>query len=261
MTEPTVHVRAYPAQIKKNGPRQLTGRLVPYNVATDVLDMEDDGQPDLYREGFRPGAFASQLNSTSKGVIRKISLIHRHEGGLGFLGPFVALREQPDGLYGDVNIVPTKAEDVGALIQDGIDELSIEFHLIGRANHTEVDGTGVRWRTRAYLHQVALEPKGAYSQAQVLAYRAAIDEEQKEQAEANAAEQAKLAREKAEQEEAEDQRLREEAEAAAVRVRTEAEAEATLERRRRWEELTARVPKVAIEQAELVRIYGIPRPG
>jgi HK97 family phage prohead protease len=242
---------------------------VPYNVPTEVVDVEA-GKPEFYREGFRPGAFGSQLNSNSKGVIRKIGLIHRHEGGLGYLGPFVALREAADGLYGDVSVLPTKAEDVGALLGEGIDELSIEFHLVGRSGNTEVDAAGVRWRTRAYLHQVALEPKGAYSQAQVLAYRSEVDEEQREQAAAAAAAEAQREADDSAAAAAEEERLRAEAAAATeaeaqrradeeARQRAEADAEAAVERKRRWEELTQRVGPATQRQAELVRIYGIPQ--
>jgi HK97 family phage prohead protease len=250
MSEPPILIRAYPAVIQRMSGRTLTGRLVPYNVPTPVVDVLPDSDPEFYREGFRPGAFASQLNSTGKGVIRKIGLIHRHEGGLGYLGPFVALREAPDGLYGDVNVMPTKADDVAALLGDGIDELSIEFHLIGKGGNTEVDAAGVRWRTKAYLHQVALEPKGAYSQAQVLAYRAEADEEQKEQAEQAEAEKARLAEEEKQRAEA-DEELK----------RAEASAEAAAERKRRWDELTSRVDPELERQQRLVRDYGITQPG
>jgi HK97 family phage prohead protease len=227
-----VFLRAFPAQIEQTGPRQLTGRLVPYNEPTDVLDQLPGGELDIYREGFRPGAFGPQANITEKGVLSKISLIHRHEGGLGYLGPFTALREAPDGLYGTVNVLRSRASDVEDLLAEGVDELSVEFRL-PRANHTEVDGDGIRWRTRAHLDQVALEPKGAYSQARVLAYRAQVDEETREAAEA-------------------------ERKAEAERQAAEAEAEA---RRQRWEQLTGRLDQEKARQVELIKAYGITQPG
>ena len=224
-------LRAFPSAIERTGPRQLTGRLVPYNVVTDVADPVGEGRFDFYREGFRPGAFGGQAKS-EKRVLNKISLIHRHEGGLGFLGPFVALREQPDGLYGDVVVLRSKANDVEDLLDAGVDELSVEFRLRS-GNHTDTDGDGVRWRTRAHLDQVALEAKGAYPQAQVLAYRAEVDEQERDAAAA-----AQVARQIAED-----------------------EAEATRQRRARWEALTGRLDGDLERQGALVVEYGITDPG
>jgi HK97 family phage prohead protease len=242
VTNQFTYLRAFPSAIERTGPRQLTGRVVPYDVAADVLDELPDGRLDVYREGFRPGAFGPQVNSREKGVLAKIGLIHRHDGGLGFLGPFTGLREQPDGLYGDVAVLRSKADDVEDLLAAGIEELSVEFRLPPK-NHTDVDGDGVRWRTRAHLDQVALEPKGAYRTAQVLAYRAGLDEEQRERAEADAA---RLATEQAE---------------ATERARVEAEAQVAIERRDRWNQLTGRHDELEARQAQYVRDYGITQPG
>jgi HK97 family phage prohead protease len=231
MTDPAkrlVFLRAFPSQIERTGPRQLTGRLVPYGVVADVADQKPDGEFDVYREGFRAGAFGPQANIREKGVLNKISLIHRHDGGLGFLGPFTALREEPDGLYGDAAILRSKASDVEDLLEAGVAELSVEFRL-PKANHTEVDGDGVRWRVRAHLDQVALEPKGAYRSAEVLAYRAALDEDQK------AAEE--------------------------ERAKREAEAATAAERRQRWNDLAGRLEREQERQDQLVRDYGITQPG
>lgn len=233
MSEQPTFFRAFPASIEQTGPRQLSGRLVPYDMPTDVLDVLPDGKYDLYREGFRSGAFAAQANNPERGVLSKIGLIHTHEGGLGYLGPFVGLREEADGLYGEVNILRSRANDVEDLLADGIQELSVEFRL-PRTNHTTVDDQGVRWRTRAHLDQVALEPKGAYSTARVLAYRAEVDEQRAadvEEATLRAA-------------------LAEEAAAAEAQV-----AEAT-ERRRKFDELSARYDTEKQRQAELVKRYG-----
>jgi len=242
-------LRANPTQIEQTGPRQLTGRLVPYDLPTQVLDMLPDGGMDTYTEGFRRGAFSPQAGSKAKGVINKIGLVHTHgPHGLGYLGPFVGLREEDDGLYGDARILPSLEGDVGMLLENGIDELSVEFRL-PRADHTvEVDG--VKWRVRAHLDQVALEPKGAYATAQVLAYRSEMDEQQREQAERDAAE--KVEREAAEAAEAEKQ---------AERDRVAAEAEEAAERRREFEKLAARADEEVAKQQQLVREYGVTQPG
>jgi regulator of protease activity HflC (stomatin/prohibitin superfamily) len=160
---------------------------------------------------------------------------------------FTALRDEADGLHGDVRIMPTKADDLAALLDSGVDELSIEFR-VPKADHTvEVDG--VRWRVRAHLDQVALEPKGAYSQARVLAYRDEVDDQQRAQAEADAAK------------EAERQEL--EALGAAEKARRDAEAEeqaAALKRRQEFDALAARVDHDKKVQQEYIRDYGMTLP-
>lgn len=240
-------IRAFAGTLEQRSKELLTGRLVPFGVVADVLDELPNGKLDFYQEGFRRGAFAKQLQLDPKRV--KVGLVHTHEGGLGYLGPFVALREQGDGLYGDAAILPTKAPDVEALLAAGVDELSIEFRL-NRVDSTEVDGSGVRWRTGVRLDRVALEPKGAYSSAQVLAFRAEMDEEAREQAAAEA--------------EKENERKAAEVAGAALaeeHARAEAEVEAAAERRRLWEELGGRLDVEQARQAELMRSYGVTKPG
>lgn len=221
-----VLVRAFPTDVVQTGPRQLTGRLVPYDEPTDVADELPDGSFDRYREGFRLGAFSPQVGG-GRGIAARVGLIHRHGVGLGYLGPFSALREEPDGLYGDVSILRSRSSDVEDLLGEGIDGLSIEFRVPTRGG-TEVDDGGVRWRTRAHLDQVALEPKGAYESAQVLAFRAQADE----------------ADEAARQEEAK-----------------QATADAAAARRARWQELADRFEGEKKRQEDLVRQYGVTQPG
>lgn len=232
-----IHIRAFPAQIEQKGERQITGRLVPYDIPTIVADKLPDGRFETYREGFRRGAFDGQMTvgQTNKGVLTKIGLIHRHEGGLGYLGPVVALREQPDGLWGDITIMPSKTADVAALLNAGVEELSIEFRLRGQ-NHTD-DRNGVRWRTCAHLDAVALEPQGAYRNARVLQYRADA-EEQRLKLEADEAEAKRLEADNEAQRAAtalEEQRLAEE------HRKANEEAEAALQRRQKFDELAARL--------------------
>lgn len=217
MSDQQVFVRAFATGLEQTGPRQLTGRVVPYNAPARVADRLPDGNLDIYTEGFRAGAFAPQASSNEPGVLRRIGLVHTHEGGLGYLGPFVALRDEPDGLWGDVVVLRSKASDVEDLIEAGVRELSVEYRLPRTGQHTEVVD-GVRWRTRAHLDRVAMEAKGAYGDgARVLAFREDLDE---------------LAREEDERREAAETA----AAAADAKARAEAAAaEAAAERKRRWE--------------------------
>jgi HK97 family phage prohead protease len=252
---PDILLRAFPAAFELSGQRQLTGRLVPYDTPTEVLDRNPDGTPDRYFEGFRRGAFAPQSGSTEKGVFRRIGLIHKHEGGLGFLGPFTALREEADGLYGDAAILRSRANDVEDLLANGVEELSVEFRLPGRANTEVVDG--VRWRVRAHLDAVALEPKGAYSDARVLAFRDEMDEIEREAADEQAAEAAEAARV-----EAEAQRLLDEEAAARAKVDADraAEAEVVAQRAARFAELSERLTREQARQTLYVTQYGLTVP-
>lgn len=148
----------------------LSGRLVPYNEVANVVDMLPDGTIDRYREAFDPGAFARQATSKERGVVNRITMRHLHDraDGLGFLGHASALRDMPDGLYGDVPIIASRVADVDGLIRNGVDGLSIEFHA-PKGGTQERDG--VRWRTRAVLWAVSLVPVGAFGSARVLSFR------------------------------------------------------------------------------------------
>jgi HK97 family phage prohead protease len=188
VTQPQVFIRAFPAALEQSGPHRLSGRFVPFDVATLVLDELPDGGVDIYPEGFRRGAFAPQVSSPEPAVVRRIGLVHTHDGGLGYLGPVIALRDEPDGLWGDVAVLRSKASDVEDLLAAGVKELSVEFRLPRLGQGTVIDGDGVRWRTRAHLDQIALEAKGAYTGARVASFRAELDELAKEEAARHAAE-------------------------------------------------------------------------
>jgi HK97 family phage prohead protease len=237
MSQP-IFVRAFPTVLEQKSPHELLGRFVPFDVPTKVADPLPSGRWDIYVEGFKRGAFAPQADSREPGVLRRIGLVHTHEGGLGYLGPVVSLREEDDGLWGDVAVLRSKASDVEDLIAAGVDQLSVEFRLPSMAANTVVVD-GVRWRTRAHLDQVALEPKGSYPGARVAAFRADIDELAREQAEAEAAEEAAAK------------------EAADAAAKAKADEEAAAERRRRWDELCARTEAEEARSAEYHQRFGI----
>jgi HK97 family phage prohead protease len=249
----SVFYRAVPWELETVGRERLTGRIVPFDRSTVVVDLDEaTGRPaDIYTEGFRRGAFDRQVNSREKGVLARIGLVHRHEGprGAGYFGPFIGLRNGSDGLYGDVRVLPGRADDLEALLESGVNELSVEFRLVGE-DHTHVDADGVRWRSRAHLDQVALEPKGAYSGAQVLAFRSEVDDFAKAELERRQREDAEAAAAAAET-----ARLDEE------RKANEAAAAAAAERRERWNALTSRVDADLEKQKQLVRDYGVTSPG
>ena len=215
MTE--VHVRTATLEYSEG---QLFGLLVPYNVRARVVDVLPDGKLDVYDEGFRGGAFERQAQSTEPGVIKRVAFwhTHDHQEGAGYFGPARSLEERADGLVGEFKILPTKRADLQMLIDEGHADLSVEFREA--RGTTEIDDAGVRWRTKAHLGGVALDPAGAYPGAEVLSYRSVpelvAEWEQQRNVEADTSV-------------ADRQRAEEEAAEAAERARVEAERAAALE--------------------------------
>lgn len=190
-----VHTRAFAdAELDlKDG--RLTGRLVPYDKPTLVLDTLPGGKVDIYDEGFRRGAF-DRLLVDPKGNAGRIEFKHRHDGGLGYLGPGIDLEERDDGMYGTFQIVRSMRDDVADLLAAGHRGLSIEFREMPGGT---VEEDGVRWRTDVRLTGTALEWRGAYSEAEVVAFRSEIEADQSEQQAAAQAERERAEAEAAEQ--------------------------------------------------------------
>lgn len=205
-----VHVRTVPLEYSEG---ELYGRLVPLNRSTRVVDVLANGKLDVYEEGFREGVFDRQMADTA--MIRRIAFwhTHDHQDGAGYFGPATNLEQRDDGIYGSFRILTSKRADLRDLMDEGVVNLSIEFKE--RSGGTAVDDDGVRWRTSAHLHGVALDPRGAYPGAEVLAFRSVDDlveeyqaeqEQAREREAAEAAEAAERERQEAEQRAAEEKR-------------------------------------------------------
>lgn len=193
----TVLVRAFASDVQQTGTRTLSARIAPWDSPQEVADLVD-GKLERYHEGFRRGVFDAQSTTTEPGVVRRIEFVHTHEGGLGFLGHGAALRAEDDGQWADFTILRSQASNVEDLLESGVDGVSMEF--VPLRGGTSIDDSGVRWRTRAHLVRVALEPVQAYPAARVMAFRGDVDEvlaAEAEQAEAEAVE----ARQRAEMDE------------------------------------------------------------
>lgn len=165
MNGPTL-LRRYSAVLSRPDERTLTGRVVPYDEITDVVDVLEDGSLDSYREGFRRGVFDRAAKDP-----RRIRLIDGHaEHGPGpHFGIATELRSDETGLDVDFRILPTRQSDLETMLDVGVTDLSVGFRPV--KGGTDVARDGVRWRTRAVLIHVALEPTGSYPGAEVLAYR------------------------------------------------------------------------------------------
>jgi HK97 family phage prohead protease len=195
-----IHLRTASLELSEG---QLFGRLVPLGVSARVQDFLPDGGLDIYDEGFRPGVFDRQLQTSDKAMLGRVGFWHTHDHGegAGYFGPARSLEQRDDGIYGEFRVLTSKRNDLRDLMDEGHVDLSIEFRE--RHGGTSIDDNGVRWRTDAHLHGVVLDPRGAYPGAEVLSYRALaeqkrIDDEdraarevaERAEADARAAEQA-----------------------------------------------------------------------
>lgn len=234
-----VHVRTTDLQYSEG---QLFGCLVPYDVSARVIDVKADGSLDVYQEGFRSGAFDRQLNSTEPAVLRRVAFWHTHDHneGIGYIGPAKSLEDRPDGLHGELVVLPSKRDDVGRLLEEGHNKLSIEFRELPEGTQTDGD---VKWRTRVHLGGVALDPKGAYPGAEVLSFRS-IDELIEEAA----------AEQDAKRQQTEEAAATASEEAAAVEAAAKAAAESE-EKARRMAEVGEWLAAQRVRQAELAEQY------
>lgn len=151
----------------------LEALFVPWDVPTTIYGEE----PEPYQEGFRRTAFDDQLHKFPESV-RSVSLMPRHQSTETF-GNTREIRATDAGLWGAIRLLPSRVADVRAMVADGIDRVSIEFHPLQSGARPAADG--VRWRDRAYLTGIVLTSIPAYADAGVLAMR---ERQQAEQAEA-----------------------------------------------------------------------------
>jgi HK97 family phage prohead protease len=172
MTAQPTFYRMGLAELEHPDPHTLTGRAVPYDTPAQVTDQLPTGELESYREGFRSGAFDHQF-----GTPHRVRLVDGHSPD-GTVGPDLAIatdmRNDDGGLLVDFRVFDHAASKVDTLLEVGVGDLSVGFSPARMG--TEIDGDGVRWRTKALLRHVSLEPVGSYSGAQVLAYRGDPDD-------------------------------------------------------------------------------------
>jgi HK97 family phage prohead protease len=155
--------------------RTIEARIVPYNTPTQVVDRPEHGGTGVpYLERWRPGAFAKQAKAPHR---VEVYLNFEHEPGIrGIVGHGVALREEPDALYGTFRVHPGPDGDKALhMVNEGIlTGLSVE----AIPTRTERTSEGIVDRVRAFLDKVSLCRAGlaAYQAAEVLAVREAPPE-------------------------------------------------------------------------------------
>lgn len=165
--------RSIPTSIERTDKRTLECRFAPFGVTANVFDPLPDGNVERYRESFAPSVFDRQLAAAEKGhgVLQRITFVDEHHEGLGKVGFTTMLRKASDGIYGAVRILPSRIDDVDAMLEEGINQLSVEF--FPHRGGTRVLPDGVKLRCDAHLFRVALAAQGAYEGSEVLAAREA----------------------------------------------------------------------------------------
>lgn len=168
--------RAMPTSLERVDRRTLSCRYLPFGVTAVAVDPMPDGTLERYHEEFAPTVLDRQIAAAAKagGVLQRITLIDEHTSESGSkVGYTVALRRESDGIYGEARLLPSRIDDVDALLEDGINKLSVEF--LPHRGGTKLMRDGVRLRCDAHLLKVALVPQGAYEGSEVLAMREAED--------------------------------------------------------------------------------------
>ena len=167
--EPERVIREVTFAVEGDG-RTIEARIVPYNTPTQVVDSPANGGTGVpYLERWLPGVFDKQAKALDK---IKVLLNFEHGRGIGnVVGHAVALREDPDALYGTFRVHPGPDGDKALhMVNEGVlTGLSVEA-LPRRSNRTS---DGIVERVKATLENVALVRRGAYEDALVLAVREA----------------------------------------------------------------------------------------
>jgi len=170
-------IRAFASEFARTSRDTLETRLLPFNTPTRVSDPLPNGELDVYTEEIAPSMFASQLRAAHPQTLGRIRFFdgHPNQDGSSKLGWATGLRADNDWLYGTFKLQPSRVDDVEAMLEGGIKDVSVGF--IPLAGGTTVRADGSRLRIKGHLDHVALEPEGAYAGAEVTAMRALALEE------------------------------------------------------------------------------------
>lgn len=157
----------------------VTAKLAPYDVEGQLAD-------DLY-EVFTRGAFSRSISNPTRIKVTD----QGHNGAAGprggnVIGCAINLRDEADGVYGDLHISDTVAgRDVLTLLHDeALDQLSVEFRAQRRYMRVVRRDSGVLVRhDRAVLVGVSPVAAGVYGEAaRVLSVRDAERDRERERA-------------------------------------------------------------------------------
>jgi phage head maturation protease len=168
--------RAMPTTLERIDKRTLACRYIPFGIKAMVVDPTPDGGLERYAEEFGPTVLDRQLRAAEKagGVLQRVTLMDEHSSENGTkVGYTIEMERQTDGIYGVARLLPSRIDDVEALLEDGVNQLSVEF--LPHRGGTKLMRDGTKLRMDAHLLKVALVPEGAYAGSEVLAMREAED--------------------------------------------------------------------------------------
>lgn len=168
-TERNIIVRSYEAELTEGDGRTLDLRIVPYNVVQRVADPPSY---EPYDEMWVPGAFERQLEAAHR---VKVWLKFEHgDHPSAIIGRGVELHEDGQSLRGSFRLRSGSEADMALeFVRDGfLSGVSLEAIPI-----KSVRRGGVVQRLRAHLDKVALVRTPAYTGAEVLAIRGAIEDD------------------------------------------------------------------------------------
>ena len=163
-----VFLRAAELELGDSG--EVTGRLVPFDIETEVIDVHpDSGKIERFVEVFRQGSFIRMIEGmASRGWTKAISLNLDHRSDLdGTIGYATHVEERSDGpwarfgLYESINL-----DKIKSMLRTSHTGMSVAF--LDKAHRTRGD---VVERLRVHVAHVAVTPTPAYAGAMVASVR------------------------------------------------------------------------------------------
>lgn len=170
-----IHIRAGEFELRDDG-RTVTGRLVPYGEVADIVELNDAGEIERYREQFLPHSLAAMAqgfkarggNASRQSNCFVPFLLDHHERFDAMIGHAVTLEDREDGawsdfrLYDDANIVKVRS-----ILTESHNGLSIAFHDVRAPKVID----GIVSRVQVHVGHVAATPVPAYMGAGIESMR------------------------------------------------------------------------------------------
>lgn len=168
--------RRFEAELELGDGRTILGRIVPYNVAAEVIDPSDGAGAIPYLELWRHGAFRHIARAAKAGRSVPAMLNYEHRTDLpNQIGHLTDLEELEDGLYGTFRAFDSQIGEHGLELvrSKACTGLSVQAIVPRRARQLE-DGTIERTIAKRLEH-VALTSSPAFAGAGVTAVRSAAE--------------------------------------------------------------------------------------
>lgn len=162
--------------------RTLHVRIVPYASPAVVADPADDTRAGTstrpYREAWERGAFRHAVKAAHRVPLIVGRHTDRQSNPFADVGRGLTFAEKDDALYGDLAVDSSPFGDHALAKVDSGQWRGISVGARGLRfrDHADPHAGGLRWRTLAALDHVLLTEHPAYTDAQVLAVREALNQ-------------------------------------------------------------------------------------